>query len=235
VRAAIDVIYLLFNEGHSAHAGENLTRADLCREALRLGRLVADAPATATPEAHALVALMAFQAARIPARTDAAGRLVRLDDQDRTMWDADLIAMGFGYFLRSMAGRRETSLHLQAAIAATHAATPHARATDWRTILQLFDALVAIDPSPVARLNRAVAVARVHGPAAALAVVEPLARERAFARYHLLPAMRAEWLAALGRAAEARRAYSAALARPCSGPERRFLERQLDALPRRSA
>lgn len=235
VDAALDVIYLMFNEGYGAHGGDTLVRADVCREALRLGRLVAAAPRIATPRAHALVALMALHAARAPARVDARGELVRLEDQDRASWDADLIALGFRHLEQSMSAGRETAFHLQAAIAATHASAPHGAATDWRTILGLYDALVAIDPSPIARLNRAVAVARVHGPAAGLAALALLGREPALARYYLLPAVRAELLAETGRTRLARRAYQQALARPCSAPERRFLESRINRISRRAS
>jgi RNA polymerase sigma-70 factor (ECF subfamily) len=229
VDAVLDVIYLLFNEGYGTHAGDNLVRADLCREALRLGRLVAGAgeTAVATPRAHALVALMALQAARLPARIDARGELVLLDDQDRSLWDAELVALGFAHLEASMAGSRQSAFHLQAAIAATHAAAADAAATDWPAILDLYDELVVIDPSPVARLNRAVAVARVAGPRVGLRVLDGLRREPGLRRYYLLPAVRADLLAQTGQAAAARRAYRQALARPCSAPERRFLERRL--------
>ena len=235
VESAVDVIYLLFNEGYAASSGDDIVRADLCREALRLGLRLADAPAVATPRVHALVALMALHAARAPARRDSAGDLVLLEDQDRSAWDRDLLALGFEHLQRSMNGPAVTPLHLQAAIAATHASAPTADATDWRTILELYDELVAVEPSPVARLNRAVAVAKVHGPRAGLAALSPLARERALARYYLLPAVRGDLLARAGDVENARRAYRLALSRPCSNPERRFLESRLRRIVRTSA
>jgi RNA polymerase sigma-70 factor (ECF subfamily) len=230
VDTALDVTYLLFNAGYSAYGGDNLVRADLCREALRLGRLVADAPEVATPRAHALVALMAFHAAREAARVDARGELVRLDDQDRTKWCPALIALGFTELDRSMHGDLESAFHAQAAIAATHAAARHASATDWGAIVELYDALVAIEPSPVAYLNRAVAVSQLRGPAAGLAALARLSRIRALDGYYLLPAVRADLLVRVGRTVEARRAYRAALACRCSLPERRFLESRLNEL-----
>lgn len=235
VDSALDVIYLLFNEGYTAHAGDNLVRADLCREALRLGRLIAGTREVATPRSHALVALMALHAARIPARLNAAGELVRLEDQDRRTWDMSLNSLGFQHLEQSMQASCESAFHLQAAIAATHAAAPDGTATDWTTILALYDRLVLLTPTPVVRLNRAVALARVAGPAAGLAALAAVDRAGSLARYYLLPAVRAELLAEAGQAKEAARAYREALKRQCSEPERRFLQSRLDALARRSA
>lgn len=230
VDSALDVIYLLFNEGHGALAGDDLVRADLCREALRLGRLVAEAPAVSTPRAHALLSLMAFHASRLPARVGPQGELVLLDDQDRSLWDDELIALGFGHLDASLAADEQTAFHLQAAIAATHASAAEAAATDWPRILDLYDELVALDPSPVVRLNRAVAISKVRGPRAALRIVIGLGRDPGLRRYYLLPAVRADLLAQCRDVAAARRAYREALARRCSQPERRFLERRLAAL-----
>jgi RNA polymerase sigma-70 factor (ECF subfamily) len=235
VDSALDVIYLLFNEGYGACAGDNLVRADLCREALRLGCLLAGATEIASPKAHALVAMMAFHAAREAARVDARGELVRLEDQDRSRWDPRLVALGFAHLERSMTGDRESPFHLQAAIAATHASAQSGSSTDWATILDLYDALAAIDGSPIVRLNRAVAVSKVRGAAAGLAALAPLGREPALRRYYLLPAVRAELLARAGLAAQARRAYRNALACPCSSPERRFLEARLAELCRKAS
>ena len=232
LRAALDVIYLLFNEGYSAHVGDDLIRADLCRQAIRLARLIADAGNVATPESQALVALLSFHAARAPARVDDRGELVTLDNQDRSRWDRELLAQAFTYFERSMRGARETPLHLQAAIAATHAAAGSAEATDWAAILELYDALVARAPSPVACLNRAVAVSKVHGPRAALEALRPIARDRSLRRTHLLPAIAGGLHAQLGEYGKARRLYRAALTLKASEPERRFLTRQIEELGR---
>jgi RNA polymerase sigma-70 factor (ECF subfamily) len=149
VESALDVVYLLFNEGYGAHAGRNLVRADLCREAIRLGRLIADADDVSDRRADALVALMALHAARLPARVDAAGELVLLEDQDRSLWDRELVALGFAYLDRSIGGDAISPYHVQAAIAATHARAASASETDWKAILALYDELAAIAPSPI--------------------------------------------------------------------------------------
>jgi RNA polymerase sigma-70 factor (ECF subfamily) len=224
--SALDVIYLMFNEGYSAHDGATLIRQDLCFEALRLGRIVAASP-LAEPHVHALVALMALQAARFPARVDTFGDLVPLEDQDRRQWDERLIAIGFGHFDRSMAGDLVSPFHVQAAIAATYARALSDEAVDWRVVLDLYDQLLAIHPSPIVVLNRAVVVSRVHGAAAGLAALEPLNNSRMLRHYHLLMSVRGQLLLEVGRPTEARAAFEAALACECSDPERRFLERKL--------
>jgi RNA polymerase sigma-70 factor (ECF subfamily) len=227
--SVLEVIYLLFNEGYSAHAGENLVRHDLCGEALRLGRLVARSPRIVSPAAHALVALMALQAARLPARIDARGELVLLEDQDRALWDQKLVALGFAHLERSAEGGAVTTYHVQAAIAALHArSTPDA--TAWAEILALYDELLALNPSPVVRLNRAVALSRVRGPAAALEALAPLEAEPALEQYFLFYCVTGRLLTELGDAAAAATAYRAALERPCSEPERRFVTRALAEL-----
>ncbi|MBI4476938.1 MAG: sigma-70 family RNA polymerase sigma factor [Acidobacteria bacterium] len=224
----LDVLYFMFNEGYAAHEGEALIRQDLCLEALRLGRLIA-CSSVATPRAHALVALMALQAARLPARIDAMGDLVLLDDQDRSRWDDRLIAMGFHHFDRSIGGEEVSEYHVQAAIAATHARGHDPQSVDWPLILQLYDQLLSLTASPIVALNRAVAVARVHGPAAALAATSALERDRALRHYHLFLAVRGHLLLELGRPSEAASCFAAALDCACSEPERRFLRRKLDA------
>lgn len=226
--AVLDVIYFMFNEGYAARDGEELIRQDLCLEALRLGRLVASA-SIATPRVHALVALMALQAARLPARIDEAGDLVLLADQDRGRWDERLIAMGFHHFDRSMSGDDVSDYHVQAAIAATHARALEPSTVDWPLILSLYDQLLTINPSPVVVLNRAVALAKVRGAADALAAIAPLERDPKLRNYHLLLAVRGQLLLDLHRPREAAAAFRAALACGCSEPERRFLQRKLDA------
>ena len=224
--SVLEVIYFIFNEGYTAHEGQDLIRRDLCAEALRLGRLVA-LSSIATPRVHALVALMAFQAARLPARVDAAGDLVLLESQDRRLWDERLIGFGFHHLELSMNGDEVSDYHAQAAIAATHARAPDAESTDWRLILEFYDQLLAMNPSPVVALNRAVAVAKVRGAAQALAEIDKLEREPKLSDYYLLLAVRGHLLLELGRREEAAREFRAALERPCSEPERRFLIRKL--------
>jgi len=228
--AVLDVLYFMFNEGYTAHQGEDLIRRDLCMEAIRLGRLIAETT-VATPKAHALVALMALLAARFPARVDEAGDLVLLDDQNRALWDERLIAIGFSHFDRSMSGDEVSAFHVQAAIAATQARAVTPELMDWPLILEFYDQLAAIDPSPVVALNRAVALAKVRGAAEALTAVDRIARDPKLRHYHLLMAVRGQLLGELGRAAEAARSYEAAL--ECDGvsePERRFLRRRITTL-----
>jgi RNA polymerase sigma-70 factor (ECF subfamily) len=227
--SVLEVIYLMFGSGYAAGSGEELIRQDVCLEALRLGRLVA-ASSLAQPRVDALVALMALQAARLPARTDAAGDLVLLEEQDRLLWDGKLIGLGFAYFELSMRGDEVSAWHVQAAIAATYAAAGTPEAIDWAAILSHYDQLMRIQASPVVALNRAVAVMRVHGARAGLNELRPLERHAAMRRYHLLPAVRGQMLAELGRMAEAESAFRAALECDCSEPERRFLHKRLRAV-----
>lgn len=225
--SVLEVIYFVFNEGYKAHEGEDLIRQDLCAEALRLGRLVASST-IATPKVHALVALMALHAARLPARVDEAGELVLLESQDRNRWDRSLIALGFYHFDLSMSGDNVSEYHVQAAVAATHARAGDPQGIDWPVILELYDQLYVLNPSPVVALNRAVAIAKVHGAQRALAEIDKLEHERALREYHLLLAVRGHLLFQLGRRDEAARTFRAALDLPCSEPERRFLRRQLE-------
>jgi RNA polymerase sigma-70 factor (ECF subfamily) len=170
---------------------------------------------------------MALQAARLPARIDEAGDLVLFDDQDRSRWDERLIFLGFQHFDRSMAGSEVTEYHVQAAIAATHARAADARSVQWPTILELYDQLLEMTASPVVALNRAVAVAKVYGPAAGLDALETASRDPKLQHYHLLLAARGPLLAELGRTEDAAIAFAAALERDCTDPERRFLLRRL--------
>lgn len=221
--SVLEVLYLLFNEGYAAHGGGPLVRAELCQEALRLAARLARLPATARPEVHALLALMLFQSSRLPARVDGAGRLVLLADQDRELWDRRAVAAAFRHLERAATGDRETPYHLQAAIASHHVAAASPETTDWPAILVLYDRLLELQATPVVALNRTVAVARVEGPAAALAATDALDPEAlaAYAPYH---ATRARLLADLGRPAEALAACRRAAELACSEPERRFLE-----------
>lgn len=224
--SVLEVIYFMFNEGYAAHAGEDLIRQDLCLEALRLGRLVA-ASSIAEPRVDALVALLALQAARLPARVDESGDLILLEHQDHSRWDQLLIALGFHHFDRSIAGEEVSEYHVQAAIAATHARATDPQSRDWPMILALHDQLLALNPSPVVALNRAVAVAKVRGAVEALAALEPLKNDPKLRDYYLLLAVRGHLLLEVGRNAEAAVCFRAALECPCSEPERRFLRRKL--------
>jgi RNA polymerase sigma-70 factor (ECF subfamily) len=223
--SVLDVLYLLFNEGYNAHGGENLTRAELCNEAIRLARLLLANPRTALPHVHALLALMLFHAARLPARTDAAGDILLLGEQDRGRWDADMTAEAFRRFEASFAGPK-TALHVEAAIASVHAAAGTGP-TDWSRICFMYDELMALKPTPVKALNRAIAIGMAQGSEAGLRALESVSGEPQLANYHLLPsAQGAFWLKA-GEIQKAAMCYRAALTKPCTPPERRFLEREL--------
>ena len=219
------VLYLVFTEGHSATSGPRPVRTDLCDEAIRLARVVVGLMPD-EPEATGLLALLLLQHARRDARADAAGRLVLLPEQDRTRWDAAMITEG----LRLVEAARTPGPYvLQAAIAAEHDRAARPEDTDWRAIAALYAALERVTGSPVVRLNRAVAVAEVDGPAAGLALLAGL--DERLRGFHLLPAARADLLRRLGRAAEAREAYAAALALAAGAADREFLGRRLASLP----
>jgi RNA polymerase sigma factor (sigma-70 family) len=226
--SVLEVLYLVFNEGYSATAGDDWIRPQLCNEALRLGRILAEL-APREPEVHGLVALMELQASRLRARVDAAGEHVLLLDQDRARWDRVLITRGLQALERAQAlGAGLGPYGLQAAIAACHARARTAEATDWTRIAALYDALGQVAPSPVVELNRAVAVAMVFGPAAGLEITDGLAGEPALANYHLLPSVRGELLSRLGRDGEARAEFERAAALTRN-------EREREALLARSA
>lgn len=229
--AVLHVVYLVFNEGYAASAGDSLTRPDLSGEAIRLGRLLVEL----LPEAEAmgLLALMLLHEARRRGRTTAEGELVLLEQQDRTLWDGAAIAEGSALVERALRTRRFGPYTLQAAIAGVHAQAQTADETDWGEILALYDLLLRVDPTPVVELNRAVAVAMRDGPAAGLELIEELLRRGELRDYHLAHAARADLLRRLGRSAEARKAYSAALELTTLEPERRFLRRRLEELHRR--
>jgi len=228
--AVLEVIYLVFNEGYAAHEGGELIRNDLCMEALRLGRFIA-ASSLSAPRVHALVALMSLQAARSAARVTETGELILLDEQDRSRWDPELLGLGFYHFDLSIAGGQVSEYHAQAAIAATHARSAGGGSTDWPMILELYDQLMAMNRSPVVALNRAVAVAKVHGTARALADIEPLETDPKLQDYYLLLALRGHLLLDLGRTEEAGHCFRGALACRCSAPERRFLEKMSERCP----
>ncbi|MCJ0975276.1 RNA polymerase sigma factor [Pseudomonas sp. PS1] len=228
--SVLRVIYLVFNEGYSASSGPELTRADLSAEAIRLGRLLLEL--LPDPEVAGLLALMLLHDSRRAARLDAAGDLVRLDEQDRSRWDRAEIAEGIALVQRALGSRRFGAYTLQAAIVAVHAEAPSAERTDWAQIVRLYDLLLHATPSPVVELNRAVALAMRDGPAAGLAVTDELLARGELPEYHLLHAARADFCRRLGRVDEAREAYRTALALAQLEPEKRFLQRQLSELER---
>ena len=227
LRAALAVVYLIFNEGYAASSGERLVREDLISEAIRLGRLLAELMPD-EPEVMGLLALMLLIESRRGARATPHGDLVLLADQDRDRWDRDLIAEGQAIVRRCLRRNQPGPYQLQAAINAVHSDAPTAAATDWLQILALYDQLMALSPSPVVALNRAVAVAEVEGPDAALRLVDALD----LGGYHLFHAIRADLLRRLGRASEAAQAYEAAIACTDNAAERAFLERSRQALAR---
>ncbi|HEV7677938.1 MAG TPA: RNA polymerase sigma factor [Candidatus Dormibacteraeota bacterium] len=220
LRAVLAVVYLVFNEGHTASSGDRLVREELCAEAIRLGRLLAGLMPD-EPEVMGLLALMLLVESRRAARTTADGRLVRLGDQDRSLWDRGLLAEGQAIVRRCLERNQPGPYQIQAAINAVHSDAPSAGQTDWWQVLQLYNQLQAHTPTPVVALNRAVAVAEVEGPDAALTLVDRLDLDG----YHLFHAVRADLLRRLGRAGEAAQAYAAAIARTDNAAEREFLER----------
>lgn len=226
--AVLAVVYLIFNEGHTASSGDNLVRDDLCAEAIRLGRLLA-ALMPREPEAQGLLALMLLIESRRMARTTLDGQLVPLGEQDRDLWDRGLIAEGQAIVRRCLAWNRPGPYQVQAAINAVHSDAASASGTDWRQIVRLYDQLLSLTPNPIVALNRAVAVAEVDGPAAALAIVEALDR-RELDRYHVFHAVRADLLRRVGRAEDAKRSYAAAIERTENTREREFLHRRIAEL-----
>lgn len=228
--SVLEVVYLMFNEGYAAHSGENLVRADLCEEAIRLCSLIVQHPATNLPKSHALLSLMLFQAARLATRVGEGGELSLLSEQDRTRWDRRLMARGFHHLDRSAAGQEFTEYHLQAAIASCHAAASKYDLTNWEQIVRLYDLLVELNPSPVIALNRAVAIAKHHGPDAGMREVEKVLEHPALRQYYLLPATVGELWQELGESHKAADHFRQALRCPCSEPERRFLQKKLAAV-----
>ncbi len=219
------VVYLVFNEGHTASAGDNLVRSELCSEAIRLARLLAELMPD-EPEVAGLLALLLLTEARRQARTMRSGSLVLLADQDRSLWDHAMVAEGQDLVRACLRRNHPGPYQLQAAINAVHSDAPTAGETDWGQILALYDQLLAVAPTPVVALNRCVAVAEVQGPSAALELVDQLSLDR----YHLFHSTRADLLRRLGRREEATTAYGAAIARTTNNAERSFLEDRRDSL-----
>jgi RNA polymerase sigma-70 factor (ECF subfamily) len=233
--AVLTVLYLMFNEGYNACDGPDLTRPDLCREAIYLAALVREHPVGSAPRVDALLALFCLQAARLPGRVDANGDLCLLADQNRSRWDRRLIERGLDHLAAAARGDELSAYHLEAGIAACHAVAASDGETDWRAVLASYDALVAMTGSAVAKLNRAVAVARVHGPQAGLAALEAVAEAPALRSYYLLHATRAALQLELGNWRAAADSYAQALPLTRLEPERRFLERKLQEVAREIA
>jgi RNA polymerase sigma-70 factor (ECF subfamily) len=228
LESVLRVIYLVFNEGYAASAGATLTRHDLSGEAIRLTRLLIEL--LPEPEAIGLLALMLLHESRRAARATATGDLILLEDQDRSLWDRDMIAEGTTLVERALASRRIGPYTLQAAISAVHAGASSANATDWAQIVGLYDVLARVEPSPVIELNRAVAVAMRDGPEAGLKLIDAILAQGDLADYRLAHAARADLCRRLGKTAEARVSYERALALTRQEPERRFLQRRLAEL-----
>jgi RNA polymerase sigma-70 factor (ECF subfamily) len=231
--AVLQVIYLVFNEGYSAAAGAEVTRAELTGEAIRLGRLLMELQPES--EVMGLLALMLLQESRRAARTSPTGELILLENQDRSLWNREQIAEGVALLEKVLKSRRFGAYTLQAAIAAVHAEAESVAATDWRQIVALYDQLVRIQPSPVVQLNRAVAIAMRDGPEAGLAQIDAVlercsGKQGDLANYYLAHSARADMYRRLGRTAEARASYEKALALTQQEPERQFLARRLEEL-----
>ncbi|HTW48954.1 MAG TPA: RNA polymerase sigma factor [Acidobacteriaceae bacterium] len=231
--AVLQVIYLVFNEGYSAAAGAEVTRAELTGEAIRLGRLLTELqpePEVPKPEIMGLLALMLLQESRRAARTSPTGELILLENQDRSLWNREQIAEGVALVEKALKSRRFGSYTLQAAIAAVHAEAESTAVTDWRQIVALYDQLVRIHPSPVVHLNRAVAIAMQEGPEAGLAQIDAVMEHGELANYYLAHAARADMCRRLGRTAEARSSYEKARSLTQQEPERQFLEERIRQL-----
>src|SRR5712664_102333 len=226
--AVLHVIYLVFNEGYSAAAGAEVTRAELTGEAIRLGRLLTEL--RPEPEVIGLLSLMLLQESRHAARTSPTGELILLENQDRSLWNREQIAEGLALLEKALKSRRFGAYTLQAAIAAVHAEAESVAVTDWRRIVALYDELLRIHPSPVVQLNRAVAIAMCDGPEAGLTQIDAVLEHGELANYYLAHSARADMCRRLGRTAEARTSYEKALALTQQEPERQFLQERIRQL-----
>ena len=228
--SVLQTLYLLFNEGYKASGGEHLIRAELCHEAIRLTTLLAEHTAGNKPETHALLALMLLNGARLPARLDSEGNILRMEEQDRSRWDQPMIAQGFFHLMQSTAADQASEYHLQAAIAACHCAAEDYRSTDWPRILSLYDRLIELDDSPIVALNRAVAVANVHGSRAGIEAVEAIGDLKQLNGYHLLYAVLGEFEADLNHRETALQHFRKALELATIKSEQLFLTKKIQQL-----
>ena len=228
LNGVLATLYLMFNEGYKASSGDRLLREELCQEAIRLTALLVEHPVGRTPRAHALLALMLLTAARFPSRLDENGALLRLHDQDRTKWDRQLIDRGLRQLAAAASGAELSEYHLQAGIAAIHCTAPDFAATDWRRILRHYDALYRLKPSPVVALNRAVAVAHVHGPEGALQAIAAIPQREKLESHYLLHAVVGELQWRLGRESDAAESFRRSLTLAHVGPEQAYLARLLE-------
>ena len=225
--SVLEAIYLIFNEGWAASTGDDLIRQDICGEAIRLARLVAEHPALDVPKAHALAALLLFQAARNPARVDPEGNLLLLSEQNRALWNQEKLAAGLHHLDQAARGTEMSTFHLEAGIAAAHAMAPSDEATDWPYILSLYDSLLALKGSPVVALNRAVALAMAKGPEAGIAAAEEIRHHPALAGYYPLPVTLGELYARAGDEERAADCFRAALEAESPEPVRRRIQARL--------
>lgn len=225
----LEILYLLFNEGHKASYGEEIIRTEICEEAIRLGMILGIHPAGDEPRTHALLALMCLTAARLPARIDAKGNLVRLEDQDRTLWDPQLVQTGMHHLSKSGKGEQVGEYHLQAGIAACHAAANVDSETDWNRILTLYNQLAELKPSPIVTLNRAVALSRVRGPRQAITELEESGYSEKMDGYYLFHAVMGDFHLKLKETEKAAIHFRKAFDLTDTRPEREFIARKLEA------
>ena len=230
LESALKVVYLMFNEGYSALEGEELVRTDLCHEAIRLCELLAGHPVTGAPKVHALAALLLFQAARLTARCDAAGELLLLSEQDRSLWDSAMVKRGLYQLRRSACGDEVSDYHLEAEIASCHTLAESFETTDWPRVLDCYEELLKRKPSPVVALNRIVALAKARGVEAGLVELNKLAEDRTLRNYYPYYAALGELLREVGNSSEAIDAYQKALNLTSSEPIRRFLMKRIASL-----